>query len=302
MSPPSERGIVITVFRGGCEVIHRDQVHELHLSGSHARASTALAVGDEVRFDPATGRVLEIEARRTRLERIRPRDRGRHQRRQPQVIAANMDQVAIVTALVEPPFVPGVVDRFLLAAAAGGLNALLIANKCDLMHGRELPEAVGSYAAVVPVLTVSALTGAGLDELRASLQGQQTVFAGHSGVGKSSLLNALEPELCLRTGELRERDRKGRHTTSQATWYKLASETVVVDTPGIRELATTAAHPGLLDQVYPDVASYARSCHFRDCEHVQEPGCAVRAAAEVGELSPYRLARFRKLARELAET
>jgi len=302
MSRQSELGIVIGVFRGGCEVICGDRVRELHLTGSHARDATSLAVGDHVRFEPDSGRVVEIEERRTRLERIRPRDRGRSLRRKPQVIAANMDQVAIVTALVEPPFVPGVIDRFLLAAAAGNLRAILVANKLDLLQGSELPEAVRSYGVVVPVVAVSAHTGLGLDELRGQLRGARTVLAGHSGVGKSSLLNALRPELCLRTGELRERDRKGRHTTSRATWYRIETDTVVVDTPGIRELATTAGDPALLHDVYPDVAEHAASCQFRDCRHEREPDCAVRSAVEAGQLSRYRLDQYRKLARELRES
>jgi len=295
----SARGTVITVFRGGCEVVCDDALRELHLTGAHARQELALAVGDDVRFDPETGRLIEIEPRRTRLERMRPRDRQGSRQSRPQIIAANMDQVAIVTALVEPPFVSGVVDRFLLAAAAGGLHALLIANKLDLLEGEPLPSELTSYSIVVPVVAVSARTGEGLDRLREQLADSRTVLAGHSGVGKSSLINALDPALRLETGELRERDKKGRHTTSRATWYRLGPESVVVDTPGIRELATGPVDARLLDLVYPDVAEHAAGCQYRDCRHTREPDCAVRGAVERGDLASQRLASYCKLLREV---
>ena len=301
MSPPLEGGAtskeaapvgtVITVFRGGCEVVHADRVVELRLVGRHAHRELSLAVGDEVTFDPERGIVLDRCPRRTVLARRRPRDDPRRE----QVIAANMDRLAIVSSVREPPFRPGVVDRFLLAAYGGGLDALLVVNKIDLLEGAPFPEEVRLFEAAVPICAVSARTGRGLDALRKRLADSRTVLAGHSGVGKSSLLNALEPELRLETGELRRRDRKGRHTTSQAVLIRLEGGATVVDTPGVREVAVSAVDRSLVDRVYPDVARLAAGCAFRDCRHAEEPDCAVREAVGRRGLPPLRLRGFHRL-------
>jgi ribosome biogenesis GTPase len=296
-------GVVITVFRGGCEIVHEDRVLELHLTGSHARDEVGLAVGDEVSFDAERLVVLERQPRRTRLARLRPQGgRRRHDPSHERVLAANVDRVAICTAVRDPPFRSGAVDRFMLAAAAGGLEALLVVNKIDLLRGEPLPDEIEAYRGVLPLVETSATEGVGLDALRAHLADSRTVFAGHSGVGKSSLLNALEPELRLETGALRERARKGRHTTTHAVWLRLAGGAIVVDTPGVREIATGRVDPDLLGDVYPDIVSRAGDCRFRDCRHDKEPRCAVRAAIEAGELHPGRLASYEKLRAELASS
>ncbi len=295
----SRVGTVITVFRGGCEVVDGDRVRELALRGRHLHRSLALAVGDRVRFDPERGLLLDVEPRATVLERLRPAGGRRHHGGRRQVIAANMERLAVVASASEPGFVSGAVDRFLLAAAAGGLESILLVNKLDLLAGRPLPDEIQAYSAVVPVLPVSARTGAGLEELRRVLRGSRTVLAGHSGVGKSSLLNALEPELRLETGEVSPRDGKGRHTTSRALWCRLPGDAVVVDTPGVREIATGPVDPALLGEVYPDIAARGEQCRFRDCRHDREPDCAVRDAIEQGELPAARLASYRKLLAEV---
>jgi len=295
-------GIVVTVFRGGCEVVHDDHLRELRLLGRHAQQEIQLAVGDEVSFDPERGIVLELLERRTLLARLRPQaGRRRHDPRQRKVIAANMDRLAIVASLAEPPFRAGLVDRFMLAAAAGGLEAVLVVNKLDLSSDGSLPEEVESYRVVLPVYPVSALRRTGLEALRELLADSRTVLAGHSGVGKSSLVNALEPELRLETAEVAPKTGKGRHTTARATWLRLSGGAVVVDTPGVREVATGAVDPSLLGVVYPDVLGLADDCQFRDCAHDREPDCAVRAAIERGELPAARLESYRKLLADLDE-
>jgi len=283
-------GIVITVFRGGCQVVSDDRVCEVKLMGRHAEGELALAVGDEISFDPEKGIVLERLPRRTTLTRRR--------RRSEQVIAANIDQLAVIASFLEPGFRSGAVDRFLLAAYAGGLDALLVVNKLDLLAGGPVPEEVRAYERILPVHTLCALSGEGLVPLREKLRGVRTVFAGHSGVGKSTLLNALEPELRLETGEVTGA-KKGRHTTTRALWVRLPGDAVVVDTPGLRELGAGPVDPGLLDQVYPDVAKLANDCRFRDCRHDREPSCAVRAAVEKGELPFTRLTSFQRLIAEI---
>jgi ribosome biogenesis GTPase len=297
----SPRGIVIGVYRGGCEAVADGQVVALRLVGRHAEREVRLAVGDELTFDAERGIVLEVAERRTQLTRLRPQaGRRKHDLRDPKLIAANMDRLAIVAAVHEPEFRSGLVDRFLLAAVSGGLESLLVVNKIDLLPSPELPDEIRAYERVLPVLAVSGRTGAGLDALRERLAGSRTVFAGHSGVGKSSLLNALEPLLRLETGEVSRKTGKGRHTTTHAVWLELAGGAVVVDTPGIRELATGPVDPELLIQAYPDVLGNADQCRFRDCAHDQEPDCAVLAAVERGDVAASRLAGYRKLLAEIS--
>jgi len=292
----SEVGVVITVYRGACAVVHGDQLLELRLTGKQAEQELQLAVGDEVRFDPERELVEERLPRRTQLARLRPQaGRRAHDPRHEKVLAANVDQVAIVMSVADPPFRSGAVDRFMLAAAAGGLEAMLVVNKVDLLAGAPLPEEIAGYRGILPFFLTSALDKTGLDELRPALADRRTVFAGHSGVGKSSLLNALEPELTLETGEVRERARKGRHTTTHAVWLRLPGGAIAVDTPGVREIASGALDRELLDQVYPDVAALAADCRFRDCAHDREPDCAVRTAVTDGRLHPGRLQSHRKL-------
>jgi ribosome biogenesis GTPase len=209
-----------------------------------------------------------------------------------------MDRLAIVVSFLEPSFRAGVVDRLQLAAYAGGLEAILVVNKVDLLGGAQIPEEVRVYEEVLPLYSISARTGAGLPSLREKLVGSRTVLAGHSGVGKSSLLNALEPELRLETREVTDQ-KKGRHTTTRAIWLRLPGDAVVVDTPGLREIASGPVAVDLLDRVYPDIETLAPECRFRDCRHDREPDCAVRAAVERGALSRARLASYRRLIREI---
>jgi ribosome biogenesis GTPase len=292
----SERvGIVVAVFRGGCEVDAGGRRHELRLAGKHAHREVELAVGDDVTFDPEKGVVLDVLPRRTRLARLRPRDDPRREH----VIAANMDRVAIVASAAAPPFRPGAVDRFLLAGLAGGLEVILVVNKVDLAEG-ELPGDARAYSEFMPVFAVSAKTRKGIAALRKALAGSRTVLAGHSGVGKSSLLNALAPELELETGELRKGER-GRHTTSRATLLRLPGDAIVVDTPGVREIATGPVLPELVDDAFPDVRDLAAGCRFRDCRHAAEPGCAVHEALERGDLVPARLLGWQRLRAEVDE-
>ena len=282
-------GSVIAVHRGECEVVRDGEVLALRWGGRRAGPAPELAIGDEVAFDPARRVVLDVLPRRTRLARLRPRFPGREH-----VLVANADRLVIVASVDDPPFRPGAVDRFMLAAFAGGLEPILAVNKIDLLEGGPPPE-IAAYAEVLPLHWVCATRGDGLEALRPALRGARSVLAGHSGVGKSSLVNALRPELRLATGRV-TRHGRGRHTTARSEWIQLEPGSVVIDTPGVRSIAGTPGAIALIDRVYPDVARHAAGCRFSDCAHAAEPGCAVRAAAEAGELSPARLSAFRRLA------
>jgi ribosome biogenesis GTPase len=288
----SRTGTVIAVHRGECEVVCGDALLTLRLVGRNAHQGQRLAVGDEVEFDDERRTLEHVLPRRTQLARLRPGTRGEQQ-----VVVANVDRLAIVASLADPVFRAGLVDRFLLAAFAGGLEPILVVNKLDLADGGELPDEIAAYREIVPVLPVSAHSGAGLDELRARLRGVRTVLAGHSGVGKSSLLNALDPELQLETGEL-ARHGRGRHTTTRTRWVRLGDGAIAIDTPGVREIATGPVDPALVMRVYPDVERIAVRCRFRDCAHAAEPGCAVREAIAQGQLRAARLDALRRLLEE----
>lgn len=293
-------GTVIAVHRGGCEVVHGDRIRSLRMTGRQAEEELQLACGDEIVFDDEQDLLEERLPRRTVLHRLRPQaGRRRHDPRLEKVIAANIDRLMIVMSVRDPPFRSGSVDRFSLAAAAGGLESILVVNKIDLHLEKQLPEEIDAYRAVMPVLLTSATHKLGLEALRDRLAGTRTVLAGHSGAGKSSLLNALEPELELETASVREKSRKGRHTTTLARWLRLPGDAIAIDTPGVREIATGPVDPALLDEVYPEIAALAASCRFRDCRHQREPDCAVIAAVERGELHPGRLRNHRKLRRDL---
>jgi ribosome biogenesis GTPase len=288
------QGTVLTVTRGGCDVVHGESVTRLALVGKHAHRELALAVGDLVSFDPVRKIVIDVLPRRTQLARLRSFGKQREQ-----VLAANADRLAIVASVSSPPFRSGAVDRFLVAAHAGGLEAILVVNKLDLLAPDEaLPEEIRAYEAVVEVFPVAARTGAGLERLRAKLASSTTVLAGHSGVGKSSLINALEPELRLQTGEISKWDR-GSHTTSASTWLRIAGGAVLIDTPGVREIGTGPIDRALLEPVYPEIALLSADCRFRDCEHRTEPRCAVRLAVEQGRLPAARLANYHRLLDEV---
>jgi ribosome biogenesis GTPase / thiamine phosphate phosphatase len=294
-------GCVVAVFRGGCEVVADGARHELRLTGRHAHEELRLAVGDEVSFDAQRAVVLERQERRTCLRRCRPLGRRRNETsREELVIAVNMDRLAIVVAVQAPPPRAGAIDRFMLAASAGGLEAVLVVNKIDLLDGAPLPDALEEYRGQIPMHVVSAHGGIGIAELRTSLAGCRTVLAGHSGVGKSSLLNAIAPGLDVATGELRKRDQRGRHTTTRAIWVELPGAAVLVDTPGVREIATGPVDPELLSSVFPDIDEKTRECRFGDCRHEREPDCAVREAVQSGALAAARVSRYLRLRADVA--
>jgi ribosome biogenesis GTPase len=210
------------------------------------------------------------------------------------VMAANVDRLAIVASAADPAFTPGLVDRMLAVASWCRLEALLVVNKIDL--AAEEPPETATYRAVgVPVIATSARRGDGVEALRDALRGRTTVVAGHSGVGKSSLLNAVQPGLALDVGAVNEVSGRGTHTTTAATWTPLDGGGAVIDTAGVREFGLFGIPARDVGWLFPDLAAAARSCRFPDCSHVHEPDCAVRAAVEGGRVAEFRYASYLRI-------
>jgi ribosome biogenesis GTPase / thiamine phosphate phosphatase len=263
------------------------------------RKTNPAAVGDRVRATLTTPETPDDEPAEGVIEEILPRERSlsrlaRGTEDIEQVIVANPDQLVAVFAIHEPEPHPRLVDRFLLIAEARGLEAVVCVNKVDLARAGDVEAMFAPFRmAGYPIVTTSAHAGIGLDDLRAHLKGKLSAFAGPSGVGKSSLLNALAPErLAERTGQISSATGKGRHTTTWTTIFQIGPDTYVADTPGIRSLQLWGVHFDELDRLYPEFNPYLGSCYYADCRHLSEPGCAVRAAVEAGTIHPDRYASY----------
>ncbi|MFO0847259.1 MAG: ribosome small subunit-dependent GTPase A [Gemmataceae bacterium] len=215
------------------------------------------------------------------IERVEPRHGvlTRASRRREHVLVANVDQLVIVMSLVEPDLKPHLIDRYTAAALAGDLAPVLCLNKVDLTDPVALQPLVGAYSQLgVPTVLTSARTGYGIARLRELLRGRATVFSGQSGVGKSSLLNAVQPDLALRVKSVSEVTQKGQHTTTTAELIKLEFGGWVVDTPGVRQLQLWAVRPEEVEGFFPEFRPFVPLCPFPDCTHTHEADCAVKAA------------------------
>ena len=242
---------------------------------------------------PLTGDLVEISVEKGKgmVEAILPR---RNSFVRPAV--ANVDALVVFAANVNPITEPFLIDRVAAIAGDQNVSVLLCVNKCDLDPAVDLVRIYRS--AGFPVITTSAETGEGVEELRQWIQGKLTAFTGNSGVGKSSVLNRLCPELALPTGEVSEKLGRGRHTTRHVELYRLGEDTYVADTPGFSSFDTEQMEVILkenLQYAFPDFGPYIGSCRFDDCSHRKEPDCAVRAALEAGTLEPTRYDSYLKL-------
>ncbi len=264
---PLLRGLVVETGPGFCDVLSIAE-------RIRCRTAVDVAAGDQVRFSPERRRVEEVLPRRAVLSRSDP-----HNLRIERVIAANIDVVVNVVSLKAPPLRPGLIDRYLIATGKSGAEPLVCVNKIDLLECPEEFEPLAPYENLgIPVIRCSATTGEGIERLSNALAGKLCVFSGHSGVGKSSLLNALTG-MTLETGAVSVANRKGRHITTSSALYCLPNGAMVIDTPGIREF-------GLWDVSPSDVRLYfrefdGRKCAFADCSHTHEPGCAVKEAPDI---------------------
>lgn len=257
--------------------------------------SPRLVVGDRVRaeVDGDDGVVVAVLPRTNALHRAAPHS-GR-----PQLIAANIDQALLVFAARRPEPKRGLLDRFLVACHADGIDAVITVNKIDL-GADDVKTWVPIYERLgYEVLRVSARTGWGLGRVRRRLVDRTTLFCGPSGAGKSSLLNAVYPGFRLKIGSISEATGKGRHTTTRAELMPLPYGGFVVDTPGLKEFGVLDADPEILTAAFPEIAGVAGTCRFADCSHVHEPDCAVQAAVAAGDIDGERFTSYLKLRDEI---
>jgi ribosome biogenesis GTPase len=262
-----------------------------------------VAIGDRVRFvDAGDGRgmITEILPRSSKLSRPAP---APGQRVFEQVIVSNADLILPVFSAANPTPKWGLLDRYLVSAEAAGLPALIVINKLDLAwKNPELEADIDIYRRIgYPVLLVSAVTSEGIEELKQRLQSKLSVFVGKSGVGKTSLLNAIQPGLGLRVKAVSNGEvGKGRHTTTHLEMFELEFGGAVADTPGMREFGLWNIAAEELADLFPEMAEYVGRCKFGlSCHHDREPGCAIRKAVMAGEISPYRYQSYMRLREEL---
>ena len=253
-------------------------------------------IGDRVTVampEDAEPAVLSVNDRRTKLSRPNVDGTGAEQ-----VIVANVDTVVIVVSVVSPPLHPRLIDRYLVAIQQGGAEAMVFVNKIDLLDDPSELDVLDPYRNIgLCVLQGSATTSGVGDELLAALRGKVCAFVGHSGVGKSSIVNCLKPDAGLDTGSLMHGYGRGAHTTTASSLHRLADGTVLIDTPGIRSFGLRSLEGDEVASYFPEFAEFG--CRFSDCTHVHEPECGVIAAVDTGEIEEVRYDAYLRLRDEM---
>ncbi|PID95091.1 MAG: ribosome small subunit-dependent GTPase A [Bacteroidetes bacterium] len=264
------------------------------------KSTNPVAVGDRVEVERSGGEIPVIKKILKRENYIIRK--ATRQSKQTHIIAANLDQAIFVVTLAFPRTSTGFIDRFLVTAEAYHIPVLLVFNKIDLYdealahkHGEmvRLYEDIGYHC-----VSVSAKTGEGMDEIRHLLAGKVSLLAGHSGVGKSALANAIDPELDLKTGVISQVHNKGKHTTTFAQMHILKQGGYLVDTPGIKEFGLVDMERVEVAQRFPEMRSRMHRCRFHNCTHTNEPGCAVKEAVEAGLIAPSRYRNYMHILKE----
>ncbi len=300
MSPGRTRGQVVETVGGVYRVRTADDLVKASLRGriKRGRSRDRIVIGDrvEVAIDEKDGAVIEaVLPRRTSLWRRSSRARFA------KVVAANLDNLLVVASVADPPPSHAVIDRMLVLGEAAGMDCVVVLNKVDLARGRSATEALTECyeRARYRVLTVSAVTGEGLARFDAVIRSGSSILVGPSGVGKSSLLNAIQPGLELLTRSVGRRSRAGRHTTVSSRLIALKRGGQVADTPGFSDTGAPEVVPVRLAHCFADFRPWLGRCHFNDCLHLQEPDCAVRVAAAQGRIQRRRLRSYRNILAEL---
>lgn len=296
-------GLVVRSAAGFVDVLLDGQVVQARIRGrlkNVPRTTDICVIGDRVlvsRPDERTAVVVEVLPRRTRFSRRQP---GRGPQRE-DVLVANLDQLLVTFCHGRPALNLRLLDRFLVIAEHQSIDAIIVMNKADLRQPADASWQRTYESIGYPIVNVSAGTGEGLDALREVLRGKISAFVGPSGVGKSSLINRILPDLDLGTAEVSEHHGKGRHATRVASLHRLPEGGFLADTPGIRELGTWELPAQQLDRYFPDLAPFRDRCAFRSCSHTHEPQCAVINAVNAGDIDRDRYESYVRLREEAAD-
>lgn len=275
--------------------LERDARLKGRFKNEDMRFTNPIAVGDDVELhnaEDASGVVIDhICDRRNYIVRQSPRKKF-HQH----IIAANIDQALLMVSIYSPRTSLGFIDRFIIAAESFHIPVHILINKTDLLkpkHRAVLEEWQSVYTDIgYPVYTASVKEGKGLQEVDALLEGNATLLAGHSGVGKSSLINRLAPDLDLRVNTISDKYNKGKHTTTFATMHQLRPGTFIIDTPGIKEFGLSQIEPEELSGYFVEMKDLITECRYNNCLHRDEPGCAVKAAVQSGGIAESRFLNY----------
>lgn len=257
------------------------------------KSTNPLAVGDRVDFEletsnnTKTGVITTIHPRSNYIVR-----KSVNLSKQTHIIASNIDQVFLLVTIDNPPTFTSFIDRFLATTEAYAVKAILLFNKVDINNESTqtiVQELSALYESIgYPCLSISAKTGENIEAVKTLMTGKSSMFAGHSGVGKSTLLNAIEPGLNIQTKEISEQHKQGQHTTTFAEMFDLSFDARIIDTPGIKGFGVVDMEPAEVDQYFPELFALKQSCKFNNCLHLHEPQCAVKLALENNQIAASR--------------